>query len=259
MAERNDYAPGTPSWVDISSHDLDATRSFYEQLFGWTSLVGPIEEAGGYGMFQLRGKHVAGSGPAQEGQPTAWTTYISVDDADKTAELVEGAGGAVFVPPMEVLDVGRMAVLADPQGAVFAIWQPRAHRGAELVNEPGALCWNELNTTDPKAAARFYRDAFGWTLQGGDTDEERPYYELMVDGTVVAGMMRLPEEAARHGAPPHWLAYFAVDDCETAIEKVSSLGGTKYVGPMDVEVGRFAVVADPQGAVFGVIKLNDQG
>src|SRR3954471_13961740 len=143
-----DYPPGTPSWVELSSPDTDASAAFYRELMGWTATEpGAVEETGGYRMFEQGGKTVAGlMGHMQEGQPTFWATYISVADADETAEKVKAAGGSVMVEPMDVMDLGRMAVYSDPAGAVFGVWQPKAFAGADLVNEPNALCWNEVLT-----------------------------------------------------------------------------------------------------------------
>ena len=148
MPEVAKYAPGTPSWVDLSSPDLEASARFYRELFGWTAQASEDPEARGYTMLQQGGKNVAGMGPAQPGQPPAWTSYVTVEDADAAAKRVEAAGGSVLLPPMDVMDVGRMAIFADPAGAVIAVWQPRSHKGADLVNEPNSLCWNELQTRD---------------------------------------------------------------------------------------------------------------
>jgi predicted enzyme related to lactoylglutathione lyase len=159
-----DYAPGTPSWVELSSPDTDASAAFYRDLMGWsTTEPGPAEETGGYRMFQQDGQNVGGlMGHMQEGQPTAWATYVSVADADETADKVKAAGGNVIVEPMDVMDIGRMAVFADPTGAVFGVWQPRTFAGADLVNEPNSLCWNEVLTRDAEANKAFYPAVFGW-------------------------------------------------------------------------------------------------
>ena len=158
MPTMTSYEPGTPSWADLASPDLPASVAFYRVLFAWDA-TDQGEEAGHYHMFEVKGAPVAGAGPIMmEGQPPAWTTYISVDDADTAIDRVKKAGGTVFVEPMDVLDVGRMAVFADPTGAAAAVWQPKSHPGAGLVNEPGTLVWNELNTRDVPAAKAFYAD-----------------------------------------------------------------------------------------------------
>src|SRR5579859_4451867 len=160
-----EYAPGTPSWVDLSTPDPDASAAFYGELMSWSTIEpGPAEETGGYRMFQHDGHTVAGlMGHTEEGQPTAWATYISVVDADETAEKVTAAGGSVLMGPMDVTDVGRMAFFADPTGAAFGIWQPGTFAGAELVNQPGSLCWNDVLTRDAEADKAFYSAVFGWT------------------------------------------------------------------------------------------------
>jgi len=259
MSERTSYKPGTPSWVDLGSPDPDAAAEFYGALLGWEVLEAQDpEQTGGYRMAQMQGKPVAGMMPLmQEGQPPAWTTYVSVEDADATAAAVKEAGGSVLVEPMDVLDVGRMAVFADPSGAVFAVWQPRAHPGAGLVNEPGAFTWNELNTRDPDAARAFYGAVFGWEPTEHEMGEMGTYVEWKVGEDPMGGMMdmrgRVPDEV-----PPNWLTYFAVDDTDAAVEKVKELGGSVAFGPIDIMAGRFAVVQDPHGATFAVIKMPEQ-
>src|SRR5262245_25672313 len=187
MAE---YASGTPSWVDLSSPDLDQSASFYAELFGWdTTEPGPVEETGGYRMFTQDGKMVGGLGPImQEGQPSVWTTYVSTDSADDTAAKVRDGGGQVFVEPMDVMDAGRMAIFADPAGAVFGVWQPGEHRGAELVNEPGSFTWNELATRDTGSSESFYAAVFDWNPETQDFGGV-PYTTWMLGERGVAGMM----------------------------------------------------------------------
>ncbi|HZQ27024.1 MAG TPA: VOC family protein [Acidimicrobiales bacterium] len=256
MPEMTGYANGVPSWVDLSSPDIAASAAFYGGLFGWQFQdAGP--DAGGYGMFLLRGKMVAGLGPLQDpNQPPAWSTYVNVDDADTTVKTAREEGATVFVEPMDVMDAGRMAIFADPTGAVAGIWQPGQHRGAQLVNEPGAFCWNELNTRDPDRAKAFYAAVFGWEADTQSMGEGGPSYtEFKVGGRSVAGMMdmrgRLPDEA-----PPHWLVYFAVDDTDQTVATATQQGGMTFMPPMDLPVGRFAVLGDPEGAVFAVIKMQ---
>ena len=156
MPETSHHDPGTPSWVDLGSPDLDASKTFYGELFGWEAVTSPEPEAGRYTMFTLKGRNVAGVGPLMgEGQPPAWSTYITVEDADATVSTAKDAGANVFLESMDVLDAGRMAVFSDPAGAVICVWQPRAHQGAELVGEAGAMCWHELATRDVEGAKAF--------------------------------------------------------------------------------------------------------
>lgn len=255
MSEKTSYAPGTPCWVDLGTPDIDAAVAFYGGLFGWSVEEGEnAEQTGGYRQAELRGKPVAGLMPLmQEGQPPAWSTYISVEDADATADKVREAGGNVLAEPMDVLDLGRMAVFIDTTGAVFGIWQPRAFVGAEVVNEANALVWNELNTRDPEAAKAFYGAVFGWSFEEREF-QTGSYTTLKLGEDTVGGMLdmrgRVPDEV-----PPHWLAYFAVDDADAVVDKAKSSGGNVPFGPQDMpEVGRIAVLTDPFGAAFAVIK-----
>lgn len=253
------YEPGVPSWVDLGTPDLDAARAFYGKLFGWSSAgLGP--EAGGYDMFKRGEAHVAGVGPLQgEGVPSAWTSYIATDDVDGAVKRVEEAGGAVFVPPMDVMEAGRMAIAADPTGAVFGIWQPREFIGAELVNEAGTLCWNELMTRDVDAAKSFYAAVFGWGAHSSSADDSAAgmdYTEFQIGERSIAGMMAMPDGMPAE-VPSNWLVYFAVDDCDASVAAADSAGGSVATPPMDIpSVGRFAVLNDPFGAVFAVITMN---
>jgi uncharacterized protein len=257
-----EYAPGTPSWVDLSTPDADASADFYGQLMGWNATEpGPVEESGGYRMFQHGDKRVAGLMPhMQEGQPTAWATYISVADADETAAKVKDAGGNVVVEPMDVMDIGRMAYFADPTGAVFGIWQPKSFAGADAVNEPGSLCWNEVMTRDSEAGKQFYPAVFGW-------DAGRPGFEGAPDtyvvwelaGKPVGGMMQMTDEMFPPEVPPHWGVCFAVADVDGVVNKARELGGTVTVEPVDMPIGRFAGLIDPQGASFTVMQMPDGG
>jgi uncharacterized protein len=257
-----DYPPGTPSWVELSSPDADASAAFYGALMGWTATEpGSVEETGGYRMLQQNGQNVAGlMGQMQEGQPTAWSTYISVADADETAERVKAAGGSVLVEPMDVMDIGRMAFFADPSGAAFGVWQPKTFKGADLVNEPGSFCWNEVLTRDAEAGKAFYPAVFAWTA-GRPTFEGAPesYTVWERDGQGVAGMMQMRDEWFPPEIPPHWGVVFAVADCDAAVAKARELGATVTTEPMDMPIGRFAGLVDPQGASFTVMEPTPAG
>jgi predicted enzyme related to lactoylglutathione lyase len=252
--EVTSYKPGTPSWVDVSSTDLPATVEFLTQLFGWNA-TDMGEEAGHYTLFDQGGKRVSAAGPKMQGDPgpATWTTYITVADADETVAKAKAAGGSVFVEPMDVFDAGRMAILADPTGGVFAIWQPGETIGAELVNEPNSLCWNELTVSEPDDVMPFYSELFGWTVV--KHDDPFPYRELHLDGKPIGGCMQMNENFPP-GLPTHWMTYFAVADCDATADSAKSLGGSVHVGPMDIPVGRMAMIGDPGGAVCAVIKLE---
>lgn len=251
--EIEQYEHGVPSWVDLSAPDLPAARAFYGSLFGWDVPEGP-PEAGGYSLALVRGKPVAGIGPQMNPDvPPAWLTYVNVDDADKVAAAVSVAGGQMLVPPMDVMDVGRMGILADPAGAVVGIWQPRTHKGALIVNEPNTLCWNELVTTDVPGAIAFYSAVFGWAAE--PLGDPPAYYEWRLAGRTIGGLMAKPAEMPAE-VPPYWGTYFAVVDTDRTVERIRELGGTVMMGPTDIEPGRFAVAADPSGATFNVIALK---
>ncbi len=250
------YDNGVPSWADLGSPDLAKSKAFYGDLLGWECPEGP-PEAGGYSVCLVRGKTVAGLGPKMNpDMPTVWMSYVNVDSADDTVAKVSANGGTVFVPPMDVMDVGRMAIFADPVGAVIGLWQPRSHTGAQLVNEPGALCWNELITTDLDASKSFYKAVFGWDAEDQGPQGAPPAYtEWKLAGRPIGGMM------LKHGdmpadMPPNWGVYFAVEDTDATVAKAQELGGTVLVPPTDIEPGRFAVLADNLGAVFNVITMK---
>jgi uncharacterized protein len=256
MPERTSYEPGTPSWVDLATPDLEASARFYGGLFGWeTEAVGPPEETGGYTMFKLRGHNVAGIGPImQEGQPPVWSTYVSTDDADAAVARARGAGAAVVVEPMDVMEAGRMAFVVHPAGGFVGLWQPGRHTGAELVNEPGALNWNELHTRDVDGAKAFYAALFGWTPADQDFGE-MTYTIFNLGENGIGGMMPMPQ-----GVPDevtaYWLSFFAVDDCDGAVANTQQLGGSVTMPAMDMAgVGRFAVLADLHSSAFGVVEL----
>jgi uncharacterized protein len=252
--EMDRYDHGVPSWIDVGTPDIDRAVAFYSDLFGWDVPPGP-EEAGGYRIAMLRGRTVCGLGPAMNPGPPVWTTYVNVDDADAVVALAKANGGTLFVEPMDVMDAGRMAIVADPVGAVIGIWQPGQHPGAGIVNEPGTLCWNELITTDLDASKQFYGAVFGWGAHDQGPAGPGGYTEWKLGDRSVGGMMaKTPDMPAE--IPPFWGVYFAVSDADAAIAQVAELGGSVMMGPMDIEPGRFAVVADPTGAVFSVIALK---
>ena len=259
MSERTSYAPGTPNWVDLGSPDIEASIEFYTALLGWEVPASEnVEQTGGYRRATKNGVDVAGMMPLmQEGQPPAWTTYVSVADADATSAAVKEAGGSVLAEPMDVMDLGRMAIFADPTGAVFGIWQPGSFPGAGLANESGSISWNELGTRDPGAAKAFYAKVFGWDSTDNDMGEMGTYTEWKLGEGSIGGMMdvsgRLPDEI-----PAHWMVYFAVDDADATVELAKERGGGVAFGPIDIPVGRFAILTDPHGAAFAAIELAQE-
>jgi hypothetical protein len=255
MSERTSYAPGVPSWVDLSTPDPAAAKAFYGELFGWTADdAGPPEETGGYAMFVKDGKLVAGVGPVMsEGQPAYWQTYFAVEDADAVAAKAAEAGAQVIVAPMDVMQAGRMAVFLHPGAGVFGIWQAGLHTGAQLVNEPGALTWNELQSRDVAGAKALLEAMFGHGFEDSEM-EGMAYSMFSVDGTNVGGLMPTAP-GVPDGVPSFWLTYFGVADADATVAKARELGATVLMEPMSVAgVGRFGTLLDPAGASFAVIQ-----
>ena len=253
MAQRTQYTPGTFSWVDLTTTDQDAAKAFYSALFGWEADDQPVGEGMVYSMMNVSGKPVAAISTQPEAQremgiPPLWNSYITVDDADQAAARAGELGANVHAPPFDVMDAGRMAVIADPQGAFFMVWQPKLHIGANLVNGPGLLSWNELHTPDLEGATSFYKDLFGWTTE--DMDMGGMTYRVIGVGDHGNGGLT---DMMPPGAPPHWLVYFGTDDLEGSVAKIGELGGTVVQPPMDIGEGnRVAVAQDPQGGIFAL-------
>lgn len=259
MSERTSYVPGTPSWVEYGSPGLDASIEFYGALFGWdVPEAENAEQTGGYRLAMKDGKPAAGMMPLmQEGQPPAWTTYVSVDDAKATSAKVTEAGGSVIAEPMEVLDLGTMAIFADPTGAVFGVWQPGTFIGAGLVNEPGAISWNELNTRDLDAAKAFYGAVFGWAFEDAEFPGMGSYTTINLGGNPVGGVLNMAERGVPDQIPAHWQVYFAVESTDAAIDQAKQRGGSVMVEPIDIPAGRFSILTDPHGTSFAVIALSE--
>ena len=258
MSGIDKHPAGTFSWVEIGTTDATRAKAFYQGLFAWECTDSPMDGGGSYTILTKNGKQVGGLyglGPEQRqrGVPSHWLSYVAVESADAALQKATTLGGKLLCGPCDVMEHGRMAVLEDPTGACFAVWQPMKHVGSEIVNEPGAICWIELGTRDTRRAGQFYRDLFGWSAQTQDLGGT-PYTMFQSGTQATAGMWTLPTEMA--GVPPHWLPYFAVADCEQAAARAHDLGGTVIAPPSDVPgIGRFAVLQDPTGAVFAVIKL----
>jgi uncharacterized protein len=253
MPERDHYAAGLPCWVDMASPDLETTAGFYSRLLGWTYEEGP-PEAGGYLTGMVKGRAVAGLGPAQiDGGTPTWTIHFAVADAQAAAAAVESNGGHVLSPPMDVMGLGIMAVLADPEGATFAVWQPGTMPGAGLTDEHGAFTWAELMTRDVEAARAFYGAVLGWTSEDFPMGEGT-YTVWKVGDTNAGGSMHLGPDQFPAAMPPHWTIYFEVDDCQAIADRAVELGGSVTAPPRDIpDVGRFAICTGPSGETFSVI------
>lgn len=239
---------GGPCWVELGTSDPEAAKAFYGELFGWRARTDPNPEAGGYTNMLLDDVPVAGlSALYAPGQPTAWTVSFATADADAMAEAVKAAGGTVLMEPMEVLDIGRFAVVKDPPGAAFSLWQARAFQGAGVFNEPGSLGWVELATRDTAAAEAFYTRVFGWSVTPGET-----YTQWGLEGRDFGGMLDMGEQYPAD-VPPYWMPYFAVADVDLSAERAAGLGATVMLPPIEMTGGpRLSVVRDAQGAVFGI-------
>jgi uncharacterized protein len=263
VSTRTSYAPGIPCWVELSgTPDIEASAAFYAAVFGWETPELPNSaELGGYRRAKKDGQDIAGVSPAmQDGQPCVWATYVSVADAEATLAKAGEAGAQTTAEVMDVVGLGKMAVFSDPEGAVLGIWEPGTFAGAELVNEPGAFSWNELNTRDPDGAKAFGSAVFGWGFVEHEIERDAgggTYVEFTVDGNSAGGIMdmrgRVPDQV-----PPNWLVYFSVEDTDAAVERIKAGGGAVAMGPIDIPAGRFAVAQDPQGATFAVIKFPEE-
>ena len=260
MQETPEYAPGTFCWVELGTTDGEAAKRFYTGLFGWSFTDNPIGPGMVYTMLKQDGKDVGAlyqmpPEMTKQGIPPYWMSYASTTSADETAAKAKELGATLMKEPFDVFDVGRMAVIQDPTSAVFAIWQAGKHKGAGVVNVPGAFCWNELATTDTARAGDFYAGLFGW---GKDVQTFGPmeYTMFTNSGRPTAGMFKIQPEMGN--IPPHWLVYFAVDDCDAKTQKATELGASVMKPPDDIPgIGRFSILLDPQGAAFAVIKLEN--
>jgi hypothetical protein len=244
----------TPCWTELGSAEPEASKAFYSAVFGWSAHTDPRPEAGGYTTMQLGDAPVAAISPLYApGRPTAWTVSLAVADADATAASVAAAGGTAVMAPMDVFDIGRFAVFADPGGAVFTIWQAKAFTGADILGDPNSLGWIELSTRNVKEATAFYTSVFGW-----DSHPSEFYTEWSLSGIHFGGMMDLGAMGTDAGpdVPAHWKPYFAVEDVDKTAAKATAAGATALMPPDDVPGGdvRICILQDPQGAVFGLYR-----
>jgi predicted enzyme related to lactoylglutathione lyase len=243
---------GGPCWTELGTSDLDAAKRFYSELFGWRPRTDPRQEAGGYSVAHLGDAAVAALAPLyQESQPVAWNVSFAVRDADESVGAVRAAGGTVVLEPMDVFGIGRFAVVYDPGGAAFQLWQARSFAGAGLFNAPGTLGWVELLTRAPERARVFYTAVFGWSVSTGEQ-----YTRWGLDGAVFGGMVTMDDKFPPE-VPSHWLPYFAVADVDDRARVAVEAGGTLLMEPTTVPEGpRIAVLRDPQGAAFGVYPVG---
>ena len=255
MPEVTVVTPNAPTWFDLASPDIEASKRFYSQLFGWEAQQQGGPEMGNYTNFLLNGKEVAGLvSTMNEGQHPAWSTYIASVDVDETAEKVRSAGGEIAMEPMDVMEAGRLCVFRDPTGAFLGLWQAGAHKGAAILREPNSFCWFELQTRDVAAARQFYPKVFGWGVEISPMGPGQPdYTQWMLDGEGIGGAREMQPNIPPQ-VPPHWLVYFRVENVDRFAELVKQLGGQVLAGPMEYPGGRFAVFADPQGANVGILE-----
>ena len=246
--------PGTFGWADLLTTDVAAAKQFYAGLFGWTYEDLPTPVGIDYTMCYVDGQMVSGLGPqppgmSESGAPPVWNAYVFVEDADAVGVAAEAAGGSVVMPAMDVMESGRMVMVAGPDGAVIGAWQPLEHQGAELFDRPGAVTWNELQSRDLPASRDFLSKVFDWrwVRQPGEME----YWVAHGDGTSddVGGAMNMPDGVPL-SAPSMWVVYFAVVDCDVSAGHVSELGGNLFLPPMEMGPGRFAGATDPTGAMF---------
>jgi predicted enzyme related to lactoylglutathione lyase len=254
MGERTRYEPGTFCWVGLATSDPAAAKAFYTSLFGWQAEDLPAGAAGTFTILRQGGKDVAilyrqMPEARAAGAPPHWTSYISVEDTDATAtRAAELGGAAVFREPFDVLDAGRVVAIRDPTGAIVSLWQPRSRIGATLVNDVGALCWNELATADVERAGTFFGELLDWEYE---TDESG--YTMIKNAGRLNGGMREQTDQER-GLDPNWLPYFTVESADDAARHAEQAGGRVLVPTTDISFGRIAVMADPQGAAFAVFE-----
>jgi len=247
---RTSYEPGTFCWTDLGTTDAAGAKAFYGRLFGWEAQDLPAGDAGTYTMLRLDGHDVCAlyeRGPEQG--PPAWLSYVSVEDAGDATERARRSGATVVSDPFAVVDAGRMAVIQDPTGALLALWEAGGQIGAGVVNDPGALCLNQLNTSDPEVAQRFYADLFAWRFESLGTGDQ-PYWGIHNGEKLIGGILPL----STSGVPSHWIVYFTTSDLDDSVRHIDELGGRVLVPPMPVGAGRIAVAQDPQGAAFALFE-----
>jgi predicted enzyme related to lactoylglutathione lyase len=254
MAETMTAVVNKPTWVDLAAKDAAAARDFYSKLFGWKIDVNPDPQYGGYGRAQIDGQDAAGISPTQSPeQPSAWSVYIGTNDIDALSERVKAAGGSILAPAFDVGDQGKMAVFADPGGAVISAWQA-TQMGGFQTQGPNAFGWAELNARGVDKSLPFYERVFGWTLKPSDSPDQ-PYTEFQVDGESIGGATEMNPMVPAE-TPNYWLVYFTVSDVDASHRKAVDSGARELLAPIDFPGGRMSIVSDPQGAAFGLMSLG---
>ncbi len=258
MPHVDKHAPGSFNWLELATRDQAAAKQFYPALLGWQAQDVPMGPNGSYTIFLLDGRPAAACFTIrpEEQIPPYWGLYVATEDADRTAARATELGATLIHAPMDVSTFGRMAVIKDPTGAIFSVWQAKTHPGIGITGENGTLCWADLNTPDRQRAKAFYEQLFGWQLdpgkdQSGDAKSADGYLHIVNAGQMIGGMPPASQQAP--GAPPHWLVYFQVADCEASTAKAQELGARVYLPPTGINENlQLSVLADPQGAVFAL-------
>lgn len=261
MPHVDHHAPGTFAWLELATSDAPAAKKFYSSLFGWKPADFPMGNDEVYTMFKLDERDAAACYAITpemkaQGVPPNWALYIAVANADETAAKAASLGAQVIMPPFDVFEFGRMAVIKDPTGAVFHIWQAKQHFGIGIAGVPGTLCWADLSTPEPEKGAEFYRQLFGWEVAPGENDTSG-YLHIKSGSEFIGGVP--PAQFRSPDAPPHWMSYFLVEDEDATVNQIRELGGQVPVGPVEMgDVGRWAIAMDPQGAAFALFEPGKQ-
>ena len=258
MSNIEKHAPGAFCWVELATTDQNAAIDFYSKIFGWSANNMPMGPDDFYTIFRLDGRDAAAGATLRPEHlaakvPPHWNLYIAVENVDASAARVEPLGGKLLAPVFDVFDAGRMAVVQDPTGAAFCLWQPNRNTGIGISANHGTLCWADLNTPDRARAAEFYSGLLGWQIMKEDESSKHNYWHIKNGEEFIGGMP--PAEQLPPSTPAHWLAYFTAADCDATAAEAKNLGATLYMPPTDFEdVGRISVMADPQGAAFAIFK-----
>ena len=257
MANIDAHPAGSFCWIELHTSDQNAAKSFYNALFGWEAHDNPMGPDSYYTEFKLQGREAAAGcsllpDERSESIPPYWMIYITVENADVAVAKAQDLGGKPFGPAFDVMDAGRMAIIKDPTGAVFCIWQASKNVGIRIAHVHGTLCWADLSTHDVKRASDFYSGLFGWQV-AADPKDTSGYLHIKNGEHFIGGIP--PTKYSQPGVPPHWLAYFSVDDVDATANKAKDMGAKLFLPPMSMEgVGRMSVIADLQGAVFAIFK-----